>query len=178
VRLMLSCHCKIYVVIFLINYKMEMFYILPAEIYVSKTPVYIQTLIGSCVSICLWSPFSKIGGMNHYLLPYSECDDGDSNRYGNTSISNLINKLMELGAKKSEFQAKIFGGANVLKINEKKVNFFNIGEKNIEMAFKILNREKIKIVNYDVGGQEARRILFNTGNFQIRLKKPLHKGSF
>ncbi len=157
---------------------MEMFYVLPAEIYVSRTPVYIQTLLGSCVSICLWSPFSKIGGMNHYLLPYSEYNDDGSNRYGNTSILNLMNKLIELGAKKGELRAKVFGGANILKINEKKVNFLNIGEKNIEMAFKILSGEKIKIVNYDVGGQEARRIVFNTDNFQIRLKKPLHKRSF
>ncbi|MFW0884856.1 chemotaxis protein CheD [Candidatus Acidulodesulfobacterium sp. H_13] len=116
--------------------------------------------------------------MNHYLLPYSEYNDDGSNRYGNTSILNLMNKLIELGAKKGELRAKVFGGANILKINEKKVNFLNIGEKNIEMAFKILSGEKIKIVNYDVGGQEARRIVFNTDNFQIRLKKPLHKRSF
>ncbi len=157
---------------------MEIFYILPAEIYASGTPVYIQTLLGSCVSVCLWSPFSKIGGMNHYLLPYSEYNDGGSNRYGDTSILNLMNKLIELGAKKGELQAKVFGGANVLKINEKKLDFLNVGEKNIEMAFKILSEEKIKIINYDVGGQEARRIAFNTGNFQIRLKKPLHRRSF
>ncbi len=150
---------------------MEMFCILSAEIYASRTPVYIQTLLGSCVSICLWSQFSKIGGMNHYLLPYSKSGDDSVNKYGNTSILNLVNKLLELGANKSELQAKVFGGANILKLNETKINFLNVGEKNIEMAFKILDGERIKIVNYDVGGQEARRIIFNTDNFQIKLKR-------
>jgi chemotaxis protein CheD len=28
----------------------------------------ISTLLGSCVSCCLWDPVANVGGMNHMLL--------------------------------------------------------------------------------------------------------------
>ena len=30
--------------------------------------VVITTLLGSCVSCCLWDPIAGVGGMNHMLL--------------------------------------------------------------------------------------------------------------
>ena len=41
------------------------FVIVPSE----KYPSTRRTLLGSCVSISLWHPRRKIGGMCHYMLP-------------------------------------------------------------------------------------------------------------
>jgi chemotaxis protein CheD len=150
---------------------MELFYLLPSEIYVGARPACVRTLLGSCVSVCLWCPMTNIGGINHYLLPSCEADDINFNKYGNTSILNLISRMKDIGANGPALQAKIFGGANVIGLNEKTAGFFDIGQKNIDAAFEILSQEGINVVNYDVGGKDARIIIFNTANFEIKLKR-------
>ena len=42
--------------------------ILPGEYYVDNEEVDITTLLGSCVSSCLYDPYNRIIGMNHFLL--------------------------------------------------------------------------------------------------------------
>jgi chemotaxis protein CheD len=39
------------------------------EIYTSSEPAVVETILGSCVSVCLFDPVRKTGGMNHILLP-------------------------------------------------------------------------------------------------------------
>lgn len=40
----------------------------PGEYYVSRGKVVISTLLGSCVSACLYDPVNRVVGMNHFLL--------------------------------------------------------------------------------------------------------------
>ena len=78
----------------------------PGEYYVSKEDVVISTLLGSCVSACLYDPVKRIVGMNHFLLsnkryarrmPYYETEAG---RYGVHSMEMLINEMMKMGARR------------------------------------------------------------------------------
>ena len=46
-------------------------FLYPAELYVSKTPYQINTILGSCVAVCLFDPVTKIGGMNRLQLKLS-----------------------------------------------------------------------------------------------------------
>ncbi len=39
------------------------------ELHVATEPTVISTILGSCVSVCLFDPVGKAGGMNHILLP-------------------------------------------------------------------------------------------------------------
>ena len=40
--------------------------ILPGEYYATRDNTVIVTVLGSCVSVCLRDPITKIGGMNHF----------------------------------------------------------------------------------------------------------------
>ena len=40
----------------------------PGEYHVSNQNVILSTLLGSCVSACLYDPVKRIFGMNHFLL--------------------------------------------------------------------------------------------------------------
>ena len=42
--------------------------ILPGQYHAARTGA-ITTVLGSCVSTCLWDPVERIGGMNHFMLP-------------------------------------------------------------------------------------------------------------
>lgn len=150
---------------------MKSHYLFPSTIYVSNTPALINTILGSCVAVCLWDPVTRCGGMNHYLLPLWDGEGLPSLKYGNVAIPKLIEKMLQYGVNKKNLVAKIFGGGAVLQLLNDKSNSLNIGEKNIDIAFTILKKEGIKILNYDVGGSTGRKIVMRTTDFKIFVKR-------
>jgi len=40
----------------------------PGDHYATNQDVILSTLLGSCVSACLYDPVNKVMGMNHFLL--------------------------------------------------------------------------------------------------------------
>lgn len=112
------------------------------NIAVSRTPAIFETVLGSCVSVCLWDKIAGVGGMNHFMVPYS-CD-GVMERgfYGPDSTVELINRLLLNGASTGSLRAKIFGGGRLRDLN----NMPDIGKKNIEVARKILAEYGIPVV--------------------------------
>ena len=93
--------------------------ILPGEYYFSGKDMVIVTVLGSCVSACIRDRVSGIGGMNHFMLPDGGGDENSpvsaSMRYGNYAMEILINELLKAGARRENFEAKVFGGGNVLR---------------------------------------------------------------
>ena len=79
------------------------------EIVASATPMLLQTLLGSCVAVCLRDPVTCIGGMNHILLP-GRCDGDDRpSRCGVHAMELLINAIMKEGGDRRRLVAKVFG---------------------------------------------------------------------
>jgi hypothetical protein len=63
----------------------------------------LATLLGSCVSVCLFDPKLMIGGMNHFLLPRGSnvnSNDQDVILNGDYSMEVLVNGLLNKGAQK------------------------------------------------------------------------------
>lgn len=126
--------------------------------------VVLTTILGSCVSTCLYDSKAKIGGMNHFLLPESSTSNFGSNRYGAYAMELLINELMKLGAQKRHLIAKVFGGADMLS------NELAVGKRNGRFALGFLKEEGIPCVSTSLGGQQARRIRFwpQTGDAKLK----------
>jgi len=148
-------------------HELEMF-IYPGKLHASRNPYLLKTILGSCVAICLWDKHEHIGGMNHFMLPLWNGEGLASPKYGNIAIELLINKMLLLGCQKKNISAKIFGGGSVIKGNES--SLYSIGERNIQLAKELLEKEHIKIIAQSVGGFQGRKILMNTNNFQIKHK--------
>jgi chemotaxis protein CheD len=142
-------------------------FLYPAELYFSKTPYQINTILGSCVSVCLFDPVTTYGGMNHFMLPYWNGTGLASPKFGNIAIEKLIDKLVSMGCNKANLKAKIFGGGEVI---ETKVVQFHIGMRNIEVAQQALEEYKIPIVSSSVGGKLGRKIEFFTSTGDVRQK--------
>src|ERR1700677_4828856 len=84
------------------------------EIVASATPLLLQTLLGSCVAVCLRDPAACVGGMNHILIP-GRCDSDDRPaRCGVHAMELLINAIMREGGDRRRLEAKVFGGGNVV----------------------------------------------------------------
>ncbi|HEX2974864.1 MAG TPA: chemotaxis protein CheD, partial [Bacteroidales bacterium] len=44
-------------------------FLYPSTLFVSREPVIVNTILGSCVAVCLYDTLLKYGGINHYMLP-------------------------------------------------------------------------------------------------------------
>lgn len=129
--------------------------IVQGEFDTSNDPmVCFSTILGSCVSICLYDTGASVGGMNHFLLPGDLNGNSQDKKYGVHAMELLINRLLGIGARRENFQAKVFGGANM------NTGLRDIGRLNGEFAHSFLQLEGIPIVSESLGGSNARRIRF------------------
>lgn len=135
-------------------------YLQPGQLHVSKEPCAVTTILGSCVAVCLIDTVRKIGGINHFLLPYGEGGKSSSVRFGDLAIRSLLQQIFGFGGHRGDLQAKVFGGACVLDHPPKAE--VHLGMKNVMAAEKLLTEENIPIVAKDVGGQRGRKLIFHT----------------
>jgi len=136
----------------------------PSDIFIAKTPCIVTTVLGSCVSVCLYDPAMEHGSINHYILPQWNGHDLSTMKYGNMSIIRILEGLLKLGSKYENVVARVFGGAKVLSGVS---TDFHIGERNSEIAFEILNEFRIPVLYSNVGGNRGRRISFNTQTGEV-----------
>ncbi len=153
--------------------------IMPGEHHVSWAPAEISTLLGSCVSACLWDRRHQIGGMNHIMLPDAPVQSGElgertkSLRYGLYAMERLINDLLVMGAKREDLTAKVFGGANI----SGALTAQHVGKRNADFVLEFLRKDQIKLLACDIGGTQSRRIRFNTYTNEVRVERTVSVNS-
>lgn len=136
-------------------------------------PHYIRTSgLGSCVGAVIYDLPRKVAGLAHIMLPDSSLtreEKFNSFKYANTAIPILIDKLVEIGARKFALQAKLAGGAQMFQFSSGS-DLMRIGPRNVSAVKEILNGYNIPIVASDVGGNSGRTIEFDpsTGKLWIR----------
>lgn len=130
----------------------------------------ITTILGSCVAACIFDPVRQIGGMNHFLLPGTDPRDRQNIKYGAYAMEKLINGLLRKGAQRGSLEAKLFGGASVVR------SLSDIGKNNGEFARGFLMDEGIRLVGGCLGGTQGRRIRFwpHTGRAQVMMMQSTH----
>ena len=156
----------------------------PGEYYVSNEEVVMTTLLGSCVSACLYDPYNKITGMNHFLLSSKHyarnmpiCTT-EAGRYGIHSMELLINEMWNRGAQRGNLKAKAFGGGSILKTSDKFTsNYFSVGEVNVRFIREFLQNENIPLVAFDLGGPVGRIINFHSRDYSVYVRKMTATGA-
>ena len=144
----------------------RLIYISQGEDHVSDdVELIINTILGSCISVCLWDATAGVGGMNHLLLPAMRTDTTSLDTNGAVAMDRLINRMVHLGARRSELRAKLFGGSSMLQGRTE------IGERNAEFGRIYLANEGIPCDAFSVGGTKARNLRYfpATGKAQLKL---------
>lgn len=141
--------------------------VFPGQFIITSVPMLVSTVLGSCVSVCLWNRVTKVGAMNHYLLPGTENDKVNDASRGLPSIRMLVHSLLNRKLRLEDFDAKVFGGCNSLYIDH---DGFSVGERNIAMAFDVLKSFNITVAAQHVGGCYGRKIVFNTSTGKVRMR--------
>lgn len=135
-------------------------YLLPGQFHVSSEPCQIKTILGSCVSICLWDARRAAGGMNHFLLPSSREGQPVSLRFGDVATAALLEKLLWVGCRMENLTAKVFGGSAIFQ-NEN-CYAISLGARNVTAALQLLQNAGIPVVAQQTGGTHGRKLIFNT----------------
>lgn len=143
---------------------MKKVYLYPGQLEVSAEPAEISTILGSCVAVALHDAKTRIGGLNHYLLPKAPTTDLKNPRYGSFSLTEMVDRMRRMGADPRRLKAKIYGGARVL--GELSLGQ-SVGEMNIIFAHSALGQLGIPIVEEDTGGEVGRKIVLLTESFQV-----------
>lgn len=145
--------------------------VVQGEFHVSGRPDdVITTILGSCVAACVFDPVRKVGGLNHFLLPGTDPRDRQNIKYGAYAMEKLINALLRRGAQRAQLEAKLFGGASVVRA------LSDIGHSNAEFARAFLRDEGIRLVAENLGGTQGRRVRFvpSSGRAQVMLMQATH----
>lgn len=140
------------------------------EVHAAREPTVVQTVLGSCIAVCLFDPEARVGGMNHFMLPEQALDDPSANsaRYGVHAMELLIGAIQKLGGRRHRLRAKVFGGGHVLRIAASEDG---VPARNIAFIDAFLRDEELTVAARDVGGQQARRVLLETDTGRVLVKR-------
>jgi chemotaxis protein CheD len=149
----------------------------PGEFYSTGKPGVISTLLGSCISACLYDPKNRLIGMNHFMLSNTRYSRdmpihiSEAGRYGIHAMELLINDMMAKGTNRRLLRAKVFGGATIMYREAESSNFFCVGQVNCNFIREFLTSEGIPIDAEDLGGEFGRVIHFSNGDFSVHRRK-------
>lgn len=152
------------------EFRVEAVKILPGQYHAARTGA-ITTVLGSCVSTCLWDPVERIGGMNHFMLPGDTASPGSpwaaSARLGVYAMEVVINEMIRLGADRRRLVAKVFGGAQLLAGFDR----LDVGAKNSEFVLEFLKVEGIRVLAQDLLDVCPRKVHFFVDSGKVQVKR-------
>lgn len=156
------------------EFKLPAAKILPGEYYVTRQNEVVTTVLGSCVAACIRDRRMGVGGMNHFMLPFSESGEGwgnlsnvtsNSYRYGNFAMEHLINDILKQGGSRRNLEIKIFGGGKIIS------KMGDVGKRNIDFVHDYLVTEGLPIVGEDTGDIYPRKVVYFPATGRVRMKK-------
>ncbi len=146
----------------------------PGQCHFADTPVAIHTILGSCVALTMRDPISGQAAMCHCLLPLKPGADGrehlpeDAFRYVDSSLEAMLREFRVRSVPAARLEIKLFGGANVLETISAK---HAVGSLNWQQAHLSLGGLNLPILAQDIGGDVARRLIFETGSGEVFVKQ-------
>ena len=153
------------------DFKLDAVKILPGQYHAATGPVGMSTVLGSCVSTCLWDPYRRIGGMNHFMLPGDNGTTASpvtrSARFGVYAMELLINDMLKMGAERRRLVAKVFGGGRLLR----GFDSLDVGGRNCAFVLEFLEVEGIPVLAQDLLDSYPRKVHFSPDSGKVLLKK-------
>jgi chemotaxis protein CheD len=134
------------------------------ELFASRAPAIVETVLGSCVAACIFDPHRKVGGMNHFLLPQGDYDDPVPMRYGVHAMRELIRQVLSRGGRPGHLRAKVFGAGNVLTLGEMRLN---VARANEHFVREYLAEEEIPLIAERLGSRRPLKVRMFTGSGKV-----------
>lgn len=167
-------------------------YLHPAEFCMADRPTEVWTILGSCLAIIFYNPRRQLGAIAHAQLAekclyegncsqkcsdycpgpcYHETLNSNPYKYVSCSIRSMRELFVQQGILAYEIDVQLFGGASILPLTHP---VKSVGQQNIEVAHKMLERYHLRVTEEDVGGNSGRTLYFYSDTGKAFLK-PHHR---
>ncbi|MCP4351914.1 MAG: chemotaxis protein CheD [Desulfobacterales bacterium] len=152
------------------------FYLKAGDILVTEKPFKVSTVLGSCVSVTMFSRRFKIAAICHALMPV--CIEKASClvscaapfKYVNCVVPDMVRRMQSRGVSPKEIETKLFGGSDMFGPGTDRERALSVGNLNIEAAVSAVRAENLVLKVTDVGGEFGRKIFFYTNTGEVWLK--------
>ncbi|MBL8327467.1 MAG: chemotaxis protein CheD [Rubrivivax sp.] len=145
--------------------------LMPGQMYFGGRANSIRTLLGSCLAITVWHPGRRIGGMCHFLLPSRNRPPGEGldGRYGDEAMEAMMSMLRFTQTQPKDYVAHLYGGADTMP--EGGGLRFNVGERNIEQGWKLVDQYGFQLEGIDVGEDVPRTVTLHVPSGSVDMKR-------
>ncbi len=157
--------------------KLPVIFLKPGELYIGDQPGIVTTVLGSCVSVTLYSPRNRTAAICHGMMPRwgepERCKGPHAERfkYVDYAVRYMMEAFRSFGIKPCEIEVKLFGGANLLSSADDGGQHVSIGRQNVSTALEVMNEEGWIIARRDVGGTQGRKLHFYLHTGEVFVKK-------
>ncbi len=145
--------------------------LMPGQMYFGGRAGTLRTLLGSCLAVTLWHAGRRIGGMCHFLLPSRTRKPGEAldGRYGDEAMEAMLGMLKLTNTQPGDYVAHLYGGADTMP--EGGALRFNVGERNIEQGWKLVDQFGFQLEGIDVGEDVPRTVTLDIASGQVDMKR-------
>lgn len=159
----------------------------PGDLVFNNGSKTLSTLLGSCVSIVLWHPKLRIGGMSHYLLPKRSSGSLGplSGLYADEVMQLFRARVLDLGTLPEDYFVWAYGGANMFPNQYKTCTdqgqvptslcdecpSSRVSCHNCHAAFSLTQKHGFLIREAELGGNVCRTVTLNTEDGYIKVKR-------
>jgi chemotaxis protein CheD len=148
-----------------------------AQSVAGNPPLRLHTLLGSCVSVILWHPGQKHGGMSHALLPArtsQEINKLNDGRYCVDAIELFRQELARINTTALQYHVYIVGGAKMFGAGK---GLPLIGDRNVEVTRMCLKAAGFQVRAEHVLGDKYRKVELdlNSGEVAVTVNQQLIK---
>jgi chemotaxis protein CheD len=138
------------------------------QILITREPKLCITLLGSCIAVTLYHRPTKWAATCHALRTrHSGSPDGQT-KFVDDALRIMIDAYRAAGIADRSLQAKLFGGASVLKPTSPTTS--DTGQLNCERAREILDHNRIQLCQVEIGGPKGRKLWFHTSTGETRFE--------
>jgi chemotaxis protein CheD len=148
----------------------------PGELVFTQKPALVVTVLGSCITVTMFSAWPRCAGICHAMLskpPFQESGEKIPGRfkYLSEAIPFMAAHFRKLDLNFHTIEVKMFGGGNVTP-HDRSGNHSQvlIGSANIETARQLLAAEALTLKAANVGGILGRKLIFNTQTGEVMHK--------
>lgn len=108
--------------------------------------------LGSCIGLVITDRQAVVAGMAHVVLPTSGGKPGPAPKFADLAVTDLIAQVLAKGAVRQRLEAVMIGGAHMFSVGTS----LDIGARNSAAVREELERERIRIVAEEIGGDRGR----------------------
>ena len=131
----------------------------------------VRTLLGSCVSMVLWHPQQRLGGMCHFILPRRHAgqnDPGRDGRYGDGAMELFLRELQRNRTRPEQYRVCLTGGGR-MSLGARVRDDISVGARNVETARQLLRQHGFTISGEHVGQEGHRKVVFDLANGKVEI---------